>query len=114
LKFASKGCEIAIKTGDYVTAIDLLSKAIEINGTDFRFYANRSFAFYQIKQYNYALIDAEKAIKLNKNNAICFIRKASALIALNRFDEAEESAKYAIQLDQYSFTARYCWKHDFQ
>jgi hypothetical protein len=63
LKFASKGCEIAIKTGDYVSATDLLSKAIEVNGTDFLYYENRSFTLYKIK-YNYALIDGEKAIKL--------------------------------------------------
>lgn len=48
--------------GDYETATDLYTKAIEIY-PDAILYSNRSFAYLRREWYGYALIDAKKALE---------------------------------------------------
>ncbi|CAF4886504.1 unnamed protein product, partial [Rotaria magnacalcarata] len=52
----------AFKNGDYETATELYSKAIEIH-PDAILYSNRSFAYLRREWYGYALIDAKKALE---------------------------------------------------
>jgi tetratricopeptide (TPR) repeat protein len=107
VELASKGCEALIESNDYIEAISLLSKAIEVKANDYRFYANRSLAFYRMGRYGLALKDSQMAVQLNAKCAANYVRKASALNALGRYTEAEVSANTALKLDSRSRLAAY-------
>ena len=47
-------------------AIGYYSQAIELNPDVAAYYGNRSFAYLKMESYGYALIDASKALELDK------------------------------------------------
>ena len=47
-------------------AMDFYSKAIDFNPTMAAYYGNRSFAHLKTESYGYALVDASKALDLDK------------------------------------------------
>ena len=47
-------------------AIDFYSQAIELNPNVAVYYGNRSFAYLKMESYGYALLDATKALELDK------------------------------------------------
>lgn len=47
-------------------AIGYYSQAIELNPNVAVYYGNRSFAYLKMESYGYALIDASKALELDK------------------------------------------------
>ncbi|PVD29627.1 hypothetical protein C0Q70_08882 [Pomacea canaliculata] len=70
------------------------------NPKDFRFLGNRSYCYDRQQQYEKALKDAEKAIKLAKEWPKGYFRKGRALSGLNRFPEAEEAFLQVLKLDK--------------
>jgi len=66
-------------------AIDFYSKAIDFNPTVAAFYGNRSFAHLKTESYGYALVDASKALDLDKTYIKGYYRRASANMALGKF-----------------------------
>ena len=65
----------AFESQDYKTALDLYTKAIEVDEKNHTLYSNRSATFAAIKEWQKALTDAEKTIALNdkwpKVRALC-------------------------------------------
>jgi tetratricopeptide (TPR) repeat protein len=55
---------VMIKKKKYMVAIELLNEAIEINPNNAGAYNSRSIAWYQIGEYNNAIVDAESCVKL--------------------------------------------------
>ena len=51
----------------YAQAIELYSKAIELNPFVAAYYGNRSFAYLKTECFGYALADATKALELDKS-----------------------------------------------
>ena len=47
-------------------AIELYTKAIDLNPTAATYYGNRSIAYLKTESYGYALADATKALELDK------------------------------------------------
>ncbi|RWS06208.1 uncharacterized protein B4U79_04176 [Dinothrombium tinctorium] len=84
---------------DYEAAISFYSKAIDLNANDFRFYCNRSLCYENMKKFENALKDAEKAIELNPYRPKPYFRKARAMLALKSYEEAEEAFKNVLKID---------------
>ncbi|GFG29986.1 hypothetical protein Cfor_03613, partial [Coptotermes formosanus] len=70
---------------DYNKAIDLYSKAIELNPTVAVYYGNRSIAYLKTECFGYALNDASKAIELDKTYVKGYYRRAGAHMSLGKF-----------------------------
>ena len=51
---------------DYGQAITFYSEAINLNPFVVAYYANRSFSYLKTECYGYALVDANKALELDK------------------------------------------------
>jgi len=69
----------------YDKAIELYTKAINLNEAESVYYGNRSLAYLKTELYGYALQDANKAIDLDKNYVKGYYRRAAANMALGKF-----------------------------
>ncbi|CBY21280.1 unnamed protein product [Oikopleura dioica] len=76
------------KTKDYERALELYSKAIEVDGTSAVLYSNRSFAYLKTESFGAALEDAGKAIELDPKYTKGYYRRASANMAMGQFSKA--------------------------
>lgn len=79
---------------DYNAAIDLYTKAIEVNDSVAIYYGNRSFAYLKTECFGYALSDASKAIELDKSYIKGYYRRAAAHMSLGKFKEALKDYEY--------------------
>jgi len=98
-QLAVRGNEMA-QVEEYTAAIQLFSEAISLDPTDFRFFGNRSYCFDRTEQYDKALRDAEKAIKLDKDWPKGYFRKGRSLAGLKNFAEAEKAFMQVLKLDK--------------
>lgn len=78
---------------NYTKAIDLYSKAIELNPTVAVYFGNRSFAYLKTEFFGYALLDASKAIELDKNYVKGYYRRAAAHMSVGKFKLALKDYK---------------------
>lgn len=96
--------DAAFKAGNYQAAIDEWSKAINVGGGSIEesrsLLSNRSAAYNKLRNFNAALVDAEKCCnEIDKNWSKGYVRKGEALQNLLRLDAAIESYKKASSLD---------------
>ncbi|KAL8578467.1 hypothetical protein ACOMHN_028739 [Nucella lapillus] len=98
-QLAIRGNEMA-QVEEYSAAIQLFTEAIALDPKDFRFLGNRSYCYDRLQQYEKALKDAEKAVKLSKDWPKGYFRKGRALAGLGKFSEAEESFLQVLKLDK--------------
>ncbi|KAH9518551.1 hypothetical protein Btru_017126 [Bulinus truncatus] len=98
-QLAIRGNEMA-QVDEYTAAIQLFTEAISLDPSDFRFFGNRSYCFDRTEQFDKALRDAEKAIKLDKDWPKGYFRRGRALAGLKRFGEAEKSFMQVLKLDK--------------
>lgn len=83
----------------YEDAIAAYEKCIECEATFVDAYANISFCYSKLKDFNKSILYANKAIMVNKDYAYSHYRKAWALHNLGKFDEALDDYFEAIELD---------------
>jgi serine/threonine-protein phosphatase 5 len=69
----------------YDKAIDLYSKAIELDPNNAVFYANRSLANLRTELFGYALNDAVSAVKVDPGYLKGYYRRAAAHMSLGKF-----------------------------
>ena len=84
-----------------VMAINDYDKAIEMHDNTplaSNAYANRSFAYFYIKDYDQALRDSNKSIELNPRNIDGYIACSSIYIALEDFNNALQHLQMAYDL----------------
>lgn len=74
----------SLQNENYAKAIDLYSKAIEIDEECFAYFHNRSLAFFLSEKHLLSLNDAIACINLNPNYVLGYLRKASALLELDQ------------------------------
>lgn len=77
-----------VKERKFKEALECYTKAIELDKSDPALYSNRSLMHYNLKDYNKALLDANKALSLNPNHGKAYLRKGNALEELKRYEEA--------------------------
>lgn len=78
----------ALTAGKNDEAIEAYSQAIELDGSNYVLYSNRSAAYLKAGKFLEALQDAEKTIELNASWPKGYSRKGAVLFALQKYDEA--------------------------
>lgn len=96
--FKEKG-NACIKEKNYKEAIVHYSNGLRKNPVDFFLYSNRSFAYLKLKQYFYALSDAERVIELRPDFVKGYFRKAEVLRETFQYDEALLNYGRALKLE---------------
>ncbi|CAL1702062.1 unnamed protein product [Somion occarium] len=89
----------AFQAKDYDKAVELFSKAIDLEPENFVLWSNRSAAKAAKKQYSAALEDAEKCISVNPSWSKGYARKGAALHGLRRYDEAIDAYESGLRLE---------------
>lgn len=78
----------AFKAHKYSQAIDLYTQAIELNGENAVYWANRAFAHIKLEEYGSALQDASRAIEIDPKYSKGYYRKGAAHLALGKVKDA--------------------------
>ena len=73
---------------DYMKALDLLNKAIELNPDDAIDYNNRGTAFYKLGRYQRAIEDFNRAINLDPNDTYAYNNRGNAYYDLGKRNRA--------------------------
>ena len=80
-------------------AIGFLSAGLELEPCRVEFVMARSGRHYELRQYDAALVDAERATSLLPNWAGSYVHKGKALFHLGRYEEAVRAFGRAIELE---------------
>ncbi|PKA53808.1 Serine/threonine-protein phosphatase 5 [Apostasia shenzhenica] len=78
----------SFKANKFSQAIDLYGQAIELNGHNAVYWANRAFAHIKLEEYGSAVQDATKAIEIDPNYSKGYYRRGAAYLAMGKFKEA--------------------------
>ncbi|CAN6331046.1 unnamed protein product [Urochloa humidicola] len=78
----------AFKANKFSQAIELYSQAIEVNGSNAVYWANRAFAHTKLEEYGSAVQDATKAIEIDPRYSKGYYRRGAAYLAMGKFKEA--------------------------
>jgi protein O-GlcNAc transferase len=89
---------IAHQVGRSDIAVDLIGKAIEINGTVAAYHSNRGNALKDLGRLDEAIAAYDAAININPNYAEAHSNRGNALIDLGRLDEALAACDSAIRI----------------
>ena len=84
----------------YQEALDCYTKAIELDKNDPILYSNRSAMYYNLNDFENALLDAEEAIYLKPDYAKAYLRKGNALENQYKYQEALDTYKIGLQKDK--------------
>jgi len=88
----------AFTQGKYEQSIQHYTEAIQLLPDSHVLYSNRSAAYFQLKNWDKALEDAEKCISLDSQFPKGHFRKGQILMELNKKDEALASLRGARDL----------------
>ncbi|CAD1478878.1 unnamed protein product, partial [Heterotrigona itama] len=80
----------------YTSALKLVN---EDNSDKAIFYKNRAATYLKQEEYNKAIEDCDKALKICPNDPKALFRRCQALEALERYEEAYRDARYIISAD---------------
>eukprot|EP00286_Rhodomonas_abbreviata_P020284 CAMPEP_0181303596 /NCGR_PEP_ID=MMETSP1101-20121128/8650_1 /TAXON_ID=46948 /ORGANISM="Rhodomonas abbreviata, Strain Caron Lab Isolate" /LENGTH=191 /DNA_ID=CAMNT_0023409195 /DNA_START=116 /DNA_END=692 /DNA_ORIENTATION=+ len=89
----------SFKAGDFQQAAVLYTEALLINDKDHALFSNRAAAFLKLGQAQKALEDADACVGLKEDFVKGHFRRAVALIALDRFQQAGEALALTLRLD---------------
>eukprot|EP00252_Welwitschia_mirabilis_P010559 TRINITY_DN23868_c0_g1_i1.p1 TRINITY_DN23868_c0_g1~~TRINITY_DN23868_c0_g1_i1.p1 ORF type:complete len:487 (+),score=106.41 TRINITY_DN23868_c0_g1_i1:377-1837(+) len=78
----------AFQAHKYFQAIDLYSRAIELNSQNAVYWANRAFAHTRLEEYGSAIYDASRAIEIDPSYTKGYYRRGAAYLAMGKFKEA--------------------------
>ncbi|XP_057953403.1 serine/threonine-protein phosphatase 5 isoform X2 [Malania oleifera] len=78
----------AFKAHKYSRAIELYTQAIQVNGQNAVYWANRAFAHTKLEEYGSAIQDASKAIEFDPKYSKGYYRRGAAYLAMGKFKEA--------------------------
>ncbi|XP_076906169.1 serine/threonine-protein phosphatase 5-like isoform X1 [Bidens hawaiensis] len=78
----------AFKGNKFSQAIDLYTKAIELNGGCAVYLANRAFAHAKLEEYGSVIQDASKAIEIDPKYSKGYYRRGAAYLSMGKFKEA--------------------------
>lgn len=94
---------LSAKLGKQDEAIKIFTQIIEKPSLDMKIYAraynNRGGSYAEIDEYNFALVDFEKAIEIDSTYAMAWNNKAMILGRMKRFDEAIPAFNKALKCD---------------
>mmetsp|Transcript_27370 Transcript_27370/g.44552 ORF Transcript_27370/g.44552 Transcript_27370/m.44552 type:complete len:1085 (-) Transcript_27370:89-3343(-) len=88
----------AFKEGDYSSAVDYYSKAIEKYATA-KYHSNRAASYSKLDQWENAYNDGRAATLIDPNWARGYVRQGEALIGMQNYSEALKAYERALKLD---------------
>jgi len=97
-EFKSQGNK-SFAAKDYDKAIELFTKAIDLDPSNHVLYSNRSASYASLKKYDKALEDANKTVELKKDWAKGYSRKGAALHGLGKLEEARETYQEGLRYE---------------
>jgi len=84
--------------GDYKTAIEYYTKAIELAPKESKFYSDRGAAYNELGEYDKALVDLNKAIELDPNNEVPYNNRGYSYYMLGDVKRARIDFKKACDM----------------
>ncbi|KDP25376.1 hypothetical protein JCGZ_20532 [Jatropha curcas] len=90
----------AIIDDDFKLALDLYSKAIDLDPTNPDYFADRAQVNIKLDSFTEAVADANKAIELNPKIAKAYLRKGAACIKLEEYHTAKTALEIGASLAQ--------------
>ncbi|KFK40570.1 hypothetical protein AALP_AA2G013200 [Arabis alpina] len=94
----SKG-NAAFSSGDFTTAINHFTEAINLTPTNHVLFSNRSAAHASLNNYEEALTDAKKTVELKPDWGKGYSRLGAAYLGLNQYDEAIDAYTKGLEID---------------
>ena len=91
--------EIARNHGKYYDAIDLFTKAIQLNPRSFKAFFNRAFTYDKIGLYNEAICDYTSTIDIRPNHSFCFYNRGITYNKLGDYKKSIYDFSKAIELE---------------
>eukprot|EP00798_Chlamydomonas_sp_ICE-L_P007949 gene7949-1165_t len=99
LNYSQAQGNAAFSAGEYDSAIDFFSQAVELDPTNHVLYSNRSAAKASVKDYDGALEDAKACVSLKPEWAKGYSRLGAAHFGLKSFDSAIEAYEKGLTID---------------
>ncbi|KAI6180738.1 Tetratricopeptide TPR-1 domain containing protein [Aphelenchoides besseyi] len=96
-KLKEEGNEL-VKASKFHEAVEKYNAAIKLN-RDPIYFCNRAAAYCRLEQHDLAIQDCRTALALDPNYAKAYGRMGVALSCQNRYDQAVEAYKRAVELD---------------
>ncbi|CAN8246489.1 unnamed protein product [Cochlearia groenlandica] len=96
-EFADKAKE-AFLDDDFDVAVDLYSKAIDLDPNCASFFADRAQANIKIDNFTEAVVDANKAIELEPTLAKAYLRKGTACMKLEEYSTAKAALEKGVSV----------------
>ena len=93
------------KAGKYFEAIDMYTRAIEMEPEEPMYLNNRAAAYVMVNRFSNGLNDAKRAIALDATNPKYSLRAAKCALSLGRRSDAERYYGEVLQLDAQNATA---------
>ena len=88
-----------LQKGEYASAIEKYTKAIELNNVNHIYYANRCLAYMKLKDYIKAKEDINKSIEINKTYVKALLRRATIECYFNNYTNAMNDYKSVLELE---------------
>eukprot|EP00246_Nothoceros_aenigmaticus_P000688 TRINITY_DN10928_c0_g2_i1.p1 TRINITY_DN10928_c0_g2~~TRINITY_DN10928_c0_g2_i1.p1 ORF type:complete len:483 (+),score=75.78 TRINITY_DN10928_c0_g2_i1:96-1544(+) len=88
----------AFSSRKYQKAIELYSEAIDLNGRNAVYWANRAFAHTKAEEYGSAISDATMSIEIDPKYIKAYYRRGAAHLAMNKFELALKDFKQVCTL----------------
>jgi len=96
-EFKNKANEL-FTGGKYEKALSLYDEAIKLNPYNAVYFSNRAFAYQKLEQFGASVVDAARAIDLDKTYAKAYYRRGSALVALGKYKAGLKDFKKVVQI----------------
>ncbi|KAK1127770.1 hypothetical protein K0M31_003256 [Melipona bicolor] len=94
---------VEFNRGNWSEALSCYTSALKLANEDNSdkaiYYKNRAATYLKQEEYNKAIEDCDKALKICPNDPKALFRKCQALEALERYEEAYRDARYIISAD---------------
>ncbi|KAF8092933.1 hypothetical protein N665_0396s0022 [Sinapis alba] len=89
----------AFSSGDFTSAVNHFTEAINLSPTNHVLFSNRSAAHASLNRYEEALSDAKKTVELKPDWAKGYSRLGAAHLGLNHLEEAVEAYSKGLEID---------------
>lgn len=88
-----------VKDNDFISAIDLFSKAIDADPTEADFYAERGVCYLHLEKFDLSMFDMNKAVDLDPNYSYRYSCRAFVKARIGDVEGAVKDYEIAIKLD---------------
>ncbi|MFS7939607.1 putative protein-serine/threonine phosphatase [Helianthus anomalus] len=82
-----------LSANKFSQAIDLYIKAIELNGQNVVYWANRAYSHTKLEEYGSAIQDASRAIEIDPKYSKGYYRRGAAYLSMGKFKDALKDFK---------------------